>query len=213
MPPRIKYTRERILDGALEMTRGRGVAELSARSLAEFIGCSTGPVFTHFKTMDELLEAVVDEATRRFVESVESASAKGDAGDDPLLSLAHGWLSFVMMEPRLYETLFVHPHRWHKKWGPLRRRLAAEMETSSIYSGLSADQCDALVGRASIVLHGIGLELWSGRLAPVAVDELIAALVQPVVAHARNTLDFNDFHKRRSSPEGYFAQQAGVVNE
>lgn len=196
MPPRTRYARERILEAALTLTRSRGIREVSARSVADVLGSSTAPVFTHFSTMEALLEAVVEAAMQAFV-----AVATPTPGQDPLLGAAEGWLRFAMEEPRLYEALFLHPHPWHAKWWPVRRLLAVEMGKHPRYAGLSLETRTAMVGRASIVLHGIGLERWSGRLAPVETEPLLRALLMPVIEAAMASSRCEDFHLRRLAPE------------
>ena len=57
----------------------------------------------------------------------------------------------------------------------------------------------ALVGRASIVMHGLGVELWSGRLsAPDDADlvRLVEQFALPVVAAARDAGWISDLHSR-----------------
>ncbi len=48
MPPRTRYTPERILDAALALTQREGLAAVTARQLAAELGCSTAPLFTQF---------------------------------------------------------------------------------------------------------------------------------------------------------------------
>lgn len=176
MPPRSRYNADRILDAAEALTRREGIAAVTARSVAAELGCSTAPVFTHFRAMDDLLEQLMDRIIARFV---EAAGAVVHA--DPLLGAGLGWLRFASEEPRLYEAVFLHRHPWHWKWGPVRRRLAERMGESARYGHLSRPVRFALVGRASIVLHGLGLELWSGRLEAGAEECWLRELLCPVV--------------------------------
>lgn len=57
-----------LIDAALHIIATRGIAAVSTRSLAEEVGLSSGAIFRHFATLDDLLDAVV----ARVEEVVES---------------------------------------------------------------------------------------------------------------------------------------------
>jgi AcrR family transcriptional regulator len=179
VPPRTRYTPDRILDAALALTREVGIDGVTARTLAARIGCSTGPISSHFSSMEALHEQLLERIIALFV------TVASDATDpDPLLAVGTGWLRFAATETRLYEALFLRHHAWHSKWGPVRRKLADRMVEHPRYSHLDRPACFALVGRASIVLHGLGVEIWSGRLPlsePAALRTVVAQFTLPVV--------------------------------
>jgi AcrR family transcriptional regulator len=54
--------RMEIADAALHLIAKRGIAELSTRHVAEAVGLTTGALFRHFGSLDEILHAVVDRA-------------------------------------------------------------------------------------------------------------------------------------------------------
>lgn len=57
-------TRRKLLDGALDAVRTRGIAGVSARSVAAAAGVNQALVFYHYGTLDELLGAACLSATR-----------------------------------------------------------------------------------------------------------------------------------------------------
>lgn len=176
MPPRVRYAAHQILDAALSLTQGQGIGAVTARSVAAALGCSTGPIFTHFASMDDLLERLMEQIMARFMARLDREPA-----DDPLVAAGLGWLGFAREEPQLYAAIFLTPHPWHAKWNPLRQRMAQRMAAHPRYAHLDAAARFALVGRASIVMHGVGLEIWSGRLPTHDLMTLIQQLAAPVV--------------------------------
>lgn len=62
MPPKVKVQKKEIVSGAVELVRKEGASALNARSLAKALNCSTQPIFSNFATMEELREAVMEEA-------------------------------------------------------------------------------------------------------------------------------------------------------
>ncbi len=173
IPPRRRYTAERILVAALHLVRTEGIDAVSARALARDLGCSTAPVFRCFDSMDALHEALMDRILDRFVAATETPR---DA--DPLFSAGLGMVLFAAEEPRLYEALFLRPHAWTHKWGPVRKRLAARMSNHPRYAHLPPAERFGLVGRASILAHGLGVEVWFRRLPDPSADVLRTLLHQ-----------------------------------
>ncbi|HEY7146829.1 MAG TPA: TetR/AcrR family transcriptional regulator [Streptosporangiaceae bacterium] len=58
-------TRSRLLEGALETLRSRGIAGTSARSIAAAAGVNQALVFYHFGSVGELLTAAVQQGAER----------------------------------------------------------------------------------------------------------------------------------------------------
>jgi len=173
MPPRPRFTREMILKGALELTQRHGITAVTARGIAGELGCSTAPIFTCFDSMEALQEALLDRIIATFV-----SATKQSLDDDPLLAAGLGMVRFAAEEPRLYEALFLTHHAYHFKWGPVRRDLAKTMTTYPRYDNLSEAECFGLIGRSSVVVHGLGVEVWSGRLPDASLPTLRRLLQQ-----------------------------------
>ena len=50
MPPKVKITKEMIIDAAFEIARSEGAENINARTVSKKLGCSTQPVtvsYTH----------------------------------------------------------------------------------------------------------------------------------------------------------------------
>lgn len=66
MPPKPKYTKEEIVTAAFELVREAGSDALTAREVGKRLSTSSSPIFTVFRDMDELREAVRTMAKARF---------------------------------------------------------------------------------------------------------------------------------------------------
>ena len=103
MPPKVRVTKEMILDAAFGIVRKEGCENLNARRIAEFLGCSTQPVLYNFKTVDEIRE----EAYRIASEYHTGYIMPDEATDiDPLLALGLNYIRFGHEEPHLFRFLF-----------------------------------------------------------------------------------------------------------
>lgn len=103
MPPKPKFTKEEITNAALKVAREKGIGAVSAREIAVVLGTSTRPIFTYFRTMDELKKAVRQFAENIFQKYVE----KGLAMEPPFLGVGVQYLEFAQQEPELYKLLYM----------------------------------------------------------------------------------------------------------
>ena len=77
MPPKVKVTKEAVVNAAVQIVRSQGVQALNARTVAAALNCSTQPVFSNFETMEQLWLAVLQEADGLCGEQRSSALAGG----------------------------------------------------------------------------------------------------------------------------------------
>ena len=54
MPPRVRVTKEQVLNTAFAMTRESGFSEVTARKLAARLNSSTQPIFRVYESMESL---------------------------------------------------------------------------------------------------------------------------------------------------------------
>lgn len=103
MPPRVKFTKEEIVEAALRVTREGGIDSLTARSLASELGASTRPMFTYFETVDELKHEVHEAAKGIYKTYIE----RGLAEPVPFLGVGQNTIRFAREEPELFRLLFL----------------------------------------------------------------------------------------------------------
>lgn len=103
MPPKCKFTREEIVQAALDMVRAEGMGSITARSLGAKLGTSPKPIFTVFDSMEQLLQETVLAAkevyTRYALEGLHS--------DPPFMGVGIQYLKFAREEPKLFQLLFM----------------------------------------------------------------------------------------------------------
>ena len=107
MPPKPKFTRDEMVQAALELVARRGTEALTARELGAALGSSARPIFTVFRSMDELQQAVREAAMRRFEQFVRQP-----VPDMPVFKqVGMQMVLFGAQEPKLYQLLFMRENR------------------------------------------------------------------------------------------------------
>ncbi len=127
MPPKQKIAREMIRDAAFQIAREEGWENISARSIAAHLHCSTQPVLYSYKSIEEIRKDAYQEADRfhsAFLmnesqslqddsESPESKKNEATAEDaesrrnrTPLLQIGLNYIRFGFEERHLFRFLF-----------------------------------------------------------------------------------------------------------
>lgn len=107
MPPKPKFTKEEIVQAALEIVSRKGVEALTAKELGDALGTSARPIFTVFSSMKEVQDEVRAAAMRRFESFPEQKLP-----DMPLFKqVGMKMVLFGANEPKLYQLLFMQENR------------------------------------------------------------------------------------------------------
>lgn len=106
MPPKNKFTRDQIIQAALGLVRERGLAGLTARSLADQLGSSSKVIFGQFENMEDLTRSVIREAEFVLVQYIRSALEQVK----PFRAVGMAYIQFASQEPQLFQILYLNPH-------------------------------------------------------------------------------------------------------
>ena len=157
MPPKVKITKEDIINASLDMVRQNGADAINARRLAAYLDCSTQPIFSNFANMDELRLAVIDKAnelyngylTREIDEQKYPAyKASGIA-----------YIRFAREEKELFKLLFMRDRTDENYALPLDDFVANLVKNAT---GLSGDEASLFHFRMWACVHGIATMLATG---------------------------------------------------
>lgn len=105
MPPKFRFQREDIIAAALDLTRESGPGALTARALAQRLGCSVKPIFGLFRNMDELKQEVLCAADRLYQSYIQRGMAEGKY--PPYKASGMAYIQFAREERELFKLLFM----------------------------------------------------------------------------------------------------------
>lgn len=147
MPPKVKVSKEAIINEAVNLVRNNGAQSINARTIACMLNCSTQPIFSNFATMDDLRFAVVEKADilcqeymRREVENGEFPAYKANG---------MAYIRFAKEEKELFKLLYMRDRSSESY--PERSKITEEME-SIVQKNIGLD------GENAKLFH---LEMWA----------------------------------------------------
>lgn len=107
MPPRVKTTKDMILNAAFEIARNQGIDNVNARTVSQAIGCSTQPVLYNFSTIEELKMAVYEKADAFHSEALMQVTG---CYSNPMIEIGVNYVRFAAEEQNLFKLLFQTDH-------------------------------------------------------------------------------------------------------
>jgi len=164
--------RDAIIDAALNVMVGKGMAATTVRDVAEQMGTSSGLIHHYFESMDDLLAAAFDRAAGRDLDATRAAVARGGG---PVERLAVFFATYVRAEQDWAFQL------WLDAWAEAARRPAVretsqrhnvawqQLLSETIRAGVNADVMvcgdpEAAAWRILSLLDGLALQAVAHRL-------------------------------------------------
>ncbi len=105
MPPKVKITKEDIINTAVGIVKESGDEALNARTIATILDCSTQPIFSNFATMDELRLAVVERADKICGDYINREIESGKFPAYKASGMAY--IRFAKEEKELFKLLYM----------------------------------------------------------------------------------------------------------
>ncbi|MCM1388486.1 MAG: TetR/AcrR family transcriptional regulator [Bacillus sp. (in: Bacteria)] len=103
MPPKAKFTREEIVAAALKITREKGIEAVTAREIGKTLNSSARPIFTVFQNMEEVLQALIEEAKAVYKSYIE----EGLQEEIAFKGVGMAYIKFAIKQDKLFQLLFM----------------------------------------------------------------------------------------------------------
>ena len=152
MPRKPQFSFQDVVSAAVELIREKGLAALSAPAVAEKMGCSTMPIYSHFKNM----QALEDEVVKKAWEQVNRYQTDRYTGD-VWLDQAIGYIRFAREEKHLFRCLLdgrnqdlkyrMSRHQWDT--------LAKALDGYAAFKDLDAEKVVRARYTRAMLSHGI----------------------------------------------------------
>ena len=151
MSPKVKITKEDIINAALNLVRKSGVKSLNARAIAAFLKSSTQPIFSNFATMDELQSAVILAAYGKYLDFLNKESESNKYPKYKAFGMAY--IRFAKEEKELFKLLFMRDRKGEGFVSTFDFEASVEMIMSA--NGISKEKAERIHFETWMCVHGI----------------------------------------------------------
>ena len=154
MPPKQKYTQQSILDAAFEIMRASGIDAVGSRQVADKLNCSTQPIFSYFKDMEDLKHALIRKAKDLYSSYVH----KGLTSERPFKGVGLEYINLAKKEPEIFKLLFMSANK-NKLDSLLDFDDNKKIILQSLidFSGLDTENAEKLCTMIWLFTHGIAV--------------------------------------------------------
>lgn len=105
MPPKCKFTREEIIESALDITRAYGISAVTARAVGTKLNSSSKVIFSLFQNMEELQGEVIKSANALYQSFLKEDMERGKY--PPYKASGWAYIRFAKEEKELFRLLFM----------------------------------------------------------------------------------------------------------
>ncbi|MBE6549580.1 MAG: WHG domain-containing protein [Ruminococcaceae bacterium] len=155
MPPKVKITKDDIIQTALDLLRKNGDAAINARSLASALNCSTQPIFSNFSTMEELQKAALAAAYELYLDFLKREVESGKYPQYKAFGMAY--IRFAKEERELFKLLFMRDRTGEDMSPSLDFEASVQMIMKA--NGVSIEKARLMHMESWAFVHGIGTML------------------------------------------------------
>jgi AcrR family transcriptional regulator len=160
MGPKIKFTKEQIIDAAFEIAKTEGIDNITMRKIAEKMGSSVAPIYVNFQNNDELIEALVE----RIVFISQQLLSEESTGN-PFHDMGRASLRFVIEYSVLFRDLVLKENHYMKDYDEkMLPELIKEMQKDPELEGFTVDELKTILLKMRAFQLGLSVMAANGLL-------------------------------------------------
>ena len=153
MGPKIKFTREQIIEAAFEIARTEGIDSITMRKIAERMSSSVAPIYANFENVEELNEALIE----RIISISRQFLAEESTGN-PFSDMGNASLRFAMEYSVIFRDLVAkggkYMQGYDEKMIPV---LVEEMQKDPELKGFTVDELKTILLKMRIFQLGLSM--------------------------------------------------------
>ena len=165
MPRKPTFDREQVIQAALRIAKNEGLSALTVRRVANELRASVAPIYAHFETFDDLLQAVVGE-----ILSISQSLYHSQTGPDPFSNIGLASLQFAREYPRIFEELVLTRNEYLPDAEELDEGLIQAMGRDESMRDWSREERRRLLFKMKAMHLGMAA-LWATEQAPKWLDK------------------------------------------
>lgn len=153
MGPRIKFTREQIIEAAFEIARREGIDSITMRKIAERLGSSVAPIYVNFKNVDELNKALIER-----IINISQQLLKEENTGNPFSDMGKASLRFAMEYSVIFRDLVAKGKKYMQGYDEkMMPVLIEEMQKDPELKGFTVDELKTILLKMRVFQLGLSM--------------------------------------------------------
>lgn len=160
MGPKVKFTKEQIIDAAFEIAKTEGIDGITMRKIAEQMGSSVAPIYVNFKKVDELNEALIER-----IISVSQQLLSEESSGNPFHDIGRASLRFASEYSIIFRDLVMTNNSRIKVYDEkVIPGLIEQMKKDPELEGFTVDELKTILLKMKIFQLGLSVMVANGLL-------------------------------------------------
>lgn len=160
MGPKIKFTKEQIIDAAFEIAKTEGIDGITMRKIAQKMGSSVAPIYVNFKNINELIEALME----RIISISQQLFIEENTGN-PFYDIGRASLRFAIEYSVLFRDLVMKNNNYIKDYNEIMiPALIKEMKKDPELECFKEDELKTILLKMRIFQLGLSVMAANGLL-------------------------------------------------
>ena len=160
MGPKVKFTKEQIIDAAFEIAKTEGIDGITMRKIAEQMGSSVAPIYVNFKNVDELNEALIER-----IISVSQQLLSEESSGNPFHDIGRASLRFASEYSTIFRDLVMTNNSRIKVYDEkIIPALIEQMKKDPELEGFTVDELKTILLKMKIFQLGLSVMVANGLL-------------------------------------------------
>lgn len=154
MPPKAKFTREQIIQAAVDVTREQGISAVTAREVGKQLGTSSTPVFVAFGNMEDLKNEVFKEVELQYSRYID----EGLNYTPMFKAFGLRMIEYAREFPNLFKVLFMNSIESNKNYDDMILNFpSAEICLKAIKEQTKLDDARVELLFKQVLVTGLGI--------------------------------------------------------
>jgi len=161
MAPKQKFTRESILKSALRIIKIKGNQALTARNIAHEMGGSTHPIYSEFKSIRGLKEALFQHTYNYFIEIITTENSPKS-----FLDIGVNYVKFSRKEKNLFSFIFMNKEFKidMKNFGNIDEKIIKFIKNDEYVQKYAVKAYNVIFYNLWIFTHGLATLMWNSEI-------------------------------------------------
>lgn len=160
MGPRVKFTKEQVIDAAFEIAKAEGINNITMKKIAGKMGGSVAPIYVNFKNINELTEALMD----KIINISQQLLIEENTGN-PFSDIGRASLRFAKEYSILFRDMIMRSNDYKKgydeKMFPV---FIEEMKKDPELEGFTEEELKTILFKVSIFQTGLSVMVANGLM-------------------------------------------------
>lgn len=178
MPPKTKFSKQKIIDAAFDIAREQGIDGITIRKVANELGSSIAPIYVNFNDVEELKHAVVV----RVAEISKQMLMEQDSGQ-PFHDIGVASLRFAREYSVLYKDFILNQKDYMDTYDQeMGEELIGQMKRDSDLDGFTDGELMVILLKMRVFTTGLSMMAASEMLPEELDEERLVGLLDSAAA-------------------------------